>query len=269
MQNNVTLGNKIATLRKAKGITQADLGVYLNISYQAVSKWERGESAPDFETLSKIAKYFNVPIGYFESDPSASERAITAAKSPAQEKKMVGVCKTCGKVVYEGNEGETIPALRCKFCVEKEKKEKQYQEVARKEADAKRLTWSFIVGGIVAVAFLALGIVLTATSDEGTTMLLGGAILSVLSFTYVTQLFWDGWIVDCTLFGGRTLGTPGIIFEFDLDGFIFLIAMKILFAVLRLLFWLLTSLLSILFAMIVSPFTFFPALHRVRTEGIE
>lgn len=266
MQNNVTLGNKIAALRKSKGITQADLGTYLNISYQAVSKWERGESAPDFETLSKIAKYFNVPINYFESTTTA---ASTQVPTPTQQKNMLGVCKTCGKVVYEGNEGETSPALRCKACVEKERKEKQMKEASRRESDAKRLTWSFIVASIVAVAFLVTGIVLTATTEEGVTMLLGGLVLAVLSFTYVAQLFWDGWIVDCTLFGGRTLGTPGIIFEFDLDGFIFLIAMKILFAILRLLFWLLTSLLSILFAMIVSPFTFFPALHRVRTEGIE
>ena len=91
MQNNVTLGNKIAALRKSKGITQADLGTYLNISYQAVSKWERGESAPDFETLSKIAKYFNVPINYFESTTTA---ASTQVPTPTQQKNMLGVRKS-------------------------------------------------------------------------------------------------------------------------------------------------------------------------------
>ena len=43
-------GEKIASLRKAKGMTQAELGAELNVTFQAVSKWERGESYPDFAT---------------------------------------------------------------------------------------------------------------------------------------------------------------------------------------------------------------------------
>ena len=66
METNKSIGEKIVELRKVKGCTQADLGAYLNISYQAVSKWERGESCPDFTTMSKLAQYFGVPINYFE-----------------------------------------------------------------------------------------------------------------------------------------------------------------------------------------------------------
>lgn len=62
----MTCGEKISDLRKKRGMTQDDLGKAMNVSYQAVSKWERGESQPDFETMSKIAKLFGVPIGYFE-----------------------------------------------------------------------------------------------------------------------------------------------------------------------------------------------------------
>ncbi|MDE6399197.1 MAG: helix-turn-helix domain-containing protein, partial [Clostridiales bacterium] len=61
-------GEKIAALRKEHGMTQAELGNELNVTYQAVSKWERGESYPNFDTLSRIAKLFAVPIGYFEED---------------------------------------------------------------------------------------------------------------------------------------------------------------------------------------------------------
>ena len=39
-----TVGNQIAALRKEKGLTQAELGERLGISFQAVSKWERGVS---------------------------------------------------------------------------------------------------------------------------------------------------------------------------------------------------------------------------------
>lgn len=38
------IGLQIAMLRRAKGITQTQLGERLNISFQAVSKWERGVS---------------------------------------------------------------------------------------------------------------------------------------------------------------------------------------------------------------------------------
>ena len=37
-------GEKIAELRKKRGMTQDDLGKAMNVSYQAVSKWERDES---------------------------------------------------------------------------------------------------------------------------------------------------------------------------------------------------------------------------------
>ena len=43
--NNI-LGENIARLRKEKGMTQEDLARELNISYQAVSKWENGVSFP-------------------------------------------------------------------------------------------------------------------------------------------------------------------------------------------------------------------------------
>ena len=108
MENKETIGTKILALRKANGVTQADLGAYLNISYQAVSKWERNESCPDFQTLSLIAKFFNVPITYFEDGEtdletaSAFAGASTATGSVAGEE-MLGVCKDCGKVVHKGH----------------------------------------------------------------------------------------------------------------------------------------------------------------------
>lgn len=42
--DNSSVGKQIALLRKAKNLTQAELGERLCISYQAVSKWERGVS---------------------------------------------------------------------------------------------------------------------------------------------------------------------------------------------------------------------------------
>ncbi|SHJ49020.1 Helix-turn-helix [Hathewaya proteolytica DSM 3090] len=53
--NQENVGKNIALLRKAKGLTQNELGDRLCVSYQAVSKWERGESMPDVGLLVDLA----------------------------------------------------------------------------------------------------------------------------------------------------------------------------------------------------------------------
>lgn len=58
-----TIGNKIYELRKNRNITQEALAKAVNVSTQAVSKWENGGSC-DIELLPMIADYFNVSIDY-------------------------------------------------------------------------------------------------------------------------------------------------------------------------------------------------------------
>ena len=55
MVDSMRIGQYIASLRKAKGLTQNDLGERLGVSYQAVSKWERGETLPDVSLLVDLA----------------------------------------------------------------------------------------------------------------------------------------------------------------------------------------------------------------------
>ncbi len=54
------IGEKIKELRKAQDVTQEKLADYLNISYQAVSKWENGLALPDITLLPKLANFFGV-----------------------------------------------------------------------------------------------------------------------------------------------------------------------------------------------------------------
>ncbi len=56
------VGQQISALRKAKGITQSDLGERLGVSFQAVSKWERGETLPDVTILPDLAKVLETTI---------------------------------------------------------------------------------------------------------------------------------------------------------------------------------------------------------------
>lgn len=58
------VGNQILTLRRQKGLTQNELGERLRVSYQSVSKWERGETLPDTAILPDLAKVLNTTIDF-------------------------------------------------------------------------------------------------------------------------------------------------------------------------------------------------------------
>lgn len=58
----IELANRLIELRKEKGLSQEELANKLNISRQAISKWERGESSPDTDNLIELAKIYNISL---------------------------------------------------------------------------------------------------------------------------------------------------------------------------------------------------------------
>lgn len=58
----IHLDEKLKALRKAKNISQEKLAQYLNISFQAVSKWETGGTYPDISLLPEIARFFGITV---------------------------------------------------------------------------------------------------------------------------------------------------------------------------------------------------------------
>ncbi len=58
--DNENIGNLIAKLRKEKNMSQKDLADKLNITDKAVSKWERGISCPDINTIPKLSQILGV-----------------------------------------------------------------------------------------------------------------------------------------------------------------------------------------------------------------
>ena len=56
------LGKKIKQLRKFSGMTQEQLAEKLNISRQALSKWENGTSMPDVESVVRISMLFQISL---------------------------------------------------------------------------------------------------------------------------------------------------------------------------------------------------------------
>lgn len=62
MKNDI--GKRISELRKSFGLNQEELAEKLNVTFQAVSKWETGASYPDIELLSLISECFHVSVDY-------------------------------------------------------------------------------------------------------------------------------------------------------------------------------------------------------------
>lgn len=60
--NQEKVGNLIKKLRKDNNLTQKELADKLNVTFQAVSKWENGKSVPDIAQLRQISKLFSVDI---------------------------------------------------------------------------------------------------------------------------------------------------------------------------------------------------------------
>ena len=84
----MTLGEKLQTLRRSRGLPQEQLAEILEVSRQAVSKWENGDSAPDLDRLRAICTYFGVTTDYLIWDePEDAPRGAEEARSRETQRK--------------------------------------------------------------------------------------------------------------------------------------------------------------------------------------
>ena len=104
-----TLGRRIARLRLAKTATQERLAKELNVSPQAVSKWENDINYPDISLLPDLARFLGVSVDELLSGASASAQESVAAQESAAEKSTAEVVSVAANepaeiIVEEPNE---------------------------------------------------------------------------------------------------------------------------------------------------------------------
>lgn len=76
------LGTRIKTEREKSNMSQDDLAKKMNISRQAISKWETGSSYPDIEKILKLSEIFNLSLDELvKGDKSFQENLIKEGKS--------------------------------------------------------------------------------------------------------------------------------------------------------------------------------------------
>ncbi len=64
---------KLIKLRKSKGLSQEELGMELAVSRQTISKWEAGQSYPDFQRLVALSDYFEMTLDELVKDLDVQE----------------------------------------------------------------------------------------------------------------------------------------------------------------------------------------------------
>ena len=98
-----TLGTKIAEYRKLKKMTQEELASKLNVSSQAVSKWENDLSIPDLPILIELSDIFNVSLDELIRQKENAEiaRVVEPQLRKNPEQMMV-------KIVINSSDGDKV-----------------------------------------------------------------------------------------------------------------------------------------------------------------
>ena len=60
----MTLGQKLKEIRKRFGLSQEQLAEIINVSRQAITKWENDNGMPDISNLKELSKIFGIPVDY-------------------------------------------------------------------------------------------------------------------------------------------------------------------------------------------------------------
>ena len=92
-----TFGTRLGRIRKENNYTQETIANKLNVTAQAVSKWENDITSPDIDTLIKLADIFNISI---DELVGRSSNAITTAKKD--------INKMILKIIVDSNEKDKV-----------------------------------------------------------------------------------------------------------------------------------------------------------------
>ena len=122
----------------------------------------------------------------------------------------------------------------------------------RTKASLPHLWWGLVLAGIFAAICLAIGI------SGGEDAIIGAVVLCVVGCPFFASLPLEDSTPRDVMFwmGQKSISFPGLIWEFSFDGFIWLIGMKLLFAVIGFLFGIICSIIGVIVAVIISPFTY-------------
>ena len=95
----MTFSEKIINLRRAHGWSQEDFAEKLNVSRQAISRWENDSALPDALNILQISKLFGVTTDYLLNDDYTSDKDIPVVKNATQETNNIILKKKQGHFI--------------------------------------------------------------------------------------------------------------------------------------------------------------------------
>lgn len=112
---NETIGNRIQKFRKDRGLTQEELAAKLDVSAQAVSKWENDASCPDISLLPRLCHILGITTDELLTGKNNDVRLVPVEqrKSPDELILRVKVNSSDGDVVRVN-----LPIPLVKLCME-------------------------------------------------------------------------------------------------------------------------------------------------------
>lgn len=100
----LTIGKRIAALRREKGLKQDDLAQMLEVSPQAVSKWENDQTCPDISLLPKLAKILGVSVDELLSGKQEMQSVVTLV--PEEQRKDIKDMML--RIVVDSHDGDKV-----------------------------------------------------------------------------------------------------------------------------------------------------------------
>lgn len=265
----MTLGKKLALQRKAIGLSQEEVALKIRVNAKTVTDWENNIGEPTIQNLRDLSDLFEISLDdLLDTGKGVDDVAI-------------GFCKNCGISINEKNLGTKEPVVLCRRCVEVNKAQQKREEMkakalkerqekaqrARRMAEynafkdrqrtiRKKKALSFFIAAIPTLLWLAY-VVYTQLEEFNQTWSIVGAVIGYCIFSFVALLFYDGPVRDLLVYMcTASIKWPGLVYTFDWDGFLWVIAMKALFMIIGFVFGLLCGILGIVLGLLIAPFVF-------------
>ena len=292
-------GNKIAELRKSKNLTQSELGGKLNITAQAVSKWENNLSEPDIDSIKKMCEIFEISVDEFLGISKHKEVAATKTEQSQEQVKIIsGYCESCKKPVspneykvvhYTFNPNaigdkvkqSEVQHIYCNDCHKKlldaKSKDERNRAIAKlsaaREENKSALVKGLVWGSIAAVVLFLLTFIPAISNNSLSTDYPYVIALTIGGFTAVSQMFWGELIWGVFSFFCRSFKAPfGLIFELSLDGILWLLTVKLLlwifFGLLSIAFFLLGLVVTTALSFVIFPFALAKQINLVKNPQL-
>lgn len=193
----MNIGKNIKTLRQAKGLTQKDLAERLNVTPQAVSRWELDVVEPSLDTLKDMCELFNITLDQLMDEnlrTKANTDAVTASgqtpiiinvndldnkdnknnstsddlelngkKEPVETLPAIGKCCVCGQYVHAGDciekrDRSGLVTYTCNDCLEKQQEANKIEDLKKvRKMRIKAWIYSFLFAAI-ALAIAIIGV---------------------------------------------------------------------------------------------------------------